>query len=617
MELPIWKRVREATATATAPELLRETEGGDDGTAEDRLGAACRECKGAGVSESGDTCAMCEGAGYPNMKESTHGPYWVYSDDPEWDQLREADHPNWILMQEAPRTFSGDVRKKYASSGVALPDGSFPIPDKDALSRAIRAIGRASDPAKAKAHIITRAKALGATAMLPDDWQSSKEASTDNFGDKKAPPFDQSKESEEVLARLDKLEGQVDLFRALREAKPMAMTPAFSTPTRIKTSGGQEGYAVILIREGKGNKEDDQWYTADAIKEMCESGIAEGMQAYANHPDLEEEELRPERDIKQMVGTYHDVKFVKEGTRARAEAIFVPLTLNDAHPQLGWVVTLAEAAASSKAPTPICGISLYGLSAGDDGERPDGSFGRMVSMIRPSSGDIVTSAGAGGGFIRQVMESARKAQLRKNDKKELTPMESLAYQTAVRETAKRVREADSDEAREEALKELAALESETIDPTTDLTVESLREAAPGLVKDIEDAAKAEDGETIESLRERNNKLEGALSKFTDAIDITSALREAGITDSVELRHYSYKVKELGLREADEIKSYVESEKAYEEQKTKQLREALAPQYEDSDIEGAGGRVPAFALPTDGGVEALRESGLPLVTSDAS
>lgn len=67
-------------------------------------------------------------------------------------------------------TYSRDVREKDAKSGVALPDGSFPIPDKNALSDAIHAYGRAKDKAAAKAHIIKRAKALGATDMLPQNW---------------------------------------------------------------------------------------------------------------------------------------------------------------------------------------------------------------------------------------------------------------------------------------------------------------------------------------------------------------------------------------------------------------------------------------------------------------
>jgi hypothetical protein len=74
------------------------------------------------------------------------------------------------LVALAPRQFFNETRDKLAQRNVAMPDGSFPIPDKDALRRAIRAIGRAKDRSAAMAHIKRRAKALGATDMLPDNW---------------------------------------------------------------------------------------------------------------------------------------------------------------------------------------------------------------------------------------------------------------------------------------------------------------------------------------------------------------------------------------------------------------------------------------------------------------
>jgi len=70
------------------------------------------------------------------------------------------------------RDFTDKERQAMADKGHALPDGSFPIENKDDLSNAVRAIGRAKDPAKAKAHIKARAKDLGASDELPDDWMS-------------------------------------------------------------------------------------------------------------------------------------------------------------------------------------------------------------------------------------------------------------------------------------------------------------------------------------------------------------------------------------------------------------------------------------------------------------
>jgi hypothetical protein len=68
------------------------------------------------------------------------------------------------------REFSAEERKKAAKEGAALPDGSFPIKSVGDLHNAIQALGRAKDKAKAKAHIIARAKALGATKELPESW---------------------------------------------------------------------------------------------------------------------------------------------------------------------------------------------------------------------------------------------------------------------------------------------------------------------------------------------------------------------------------------------------------------------------------------------------------------
>lgn len=70
------------------------------------------------------------------------------------------------------KDYSDKERKAMAESGEALPDGSFPIKTVADLKNAIKAVGRAKDEAKAKAHIIKRAKALGRTDLLPEDWST-------------------------------------------------------------------------------------------------------------------------------------------------------------------------------------------------------------------------------------------------------------------------------------------------------------------------------------------------------------------------------------------------------------------------------------------------------------
>lgn len=70
------------------------------------------------------------------------------------------------------REFSDKERKSDAKSGAAMPGGGYPIENKGDLSNAIRAIGRAKNPAATRRHIKNRAAALGASGMIPDTWKA-------------------------------------------------------------------------------------------------------------------------------------------------------------------------------------------------------------------------------------------------------------------------------------------------------------------------------------------------------------------------------------------------------------------------------------------------------------
>jgi hypothetical protein len=63
-----------------------------------------------------------------------------------------------------------EQRRRLAERGEALPDGSFPIRNKEDLRDAIQSYGRANDKAEAKRWIKRRARELDAEGELPDDW---------------------------------------------------------------------------------------------------------------------------------------------------------------------------------------------------------------------------------------------------------------------------------------------------------------------------------------------------------------------------------------------------------------------------------------------------------------
>jgi uncharacterized membrane protein YkoI len=75
------------------------------------------------------------------------------------------------------RAFSEDKREEMAKEGTAMSDGSFPIASENDLRNAIMAHGRAKDIEAAKAHIKSRAAALGLEAMLPDNWKAAEKSS--------------------------------------------------------------------------------------------------------------------------------------------------------------------------------------------------------------------------------------------------------------------------------------------------------------------------------------------------------------------------------------------------------------------------------------------------------
>jgi hypothetical protein len=54
-----------------------------------------------------------------------------------------------------------------------MPDGSFPIANGGDLQNAIQSVGRASNYAAAKEHIVRRARALEMMDMLPEDWRNT------------------------------------------------------------------------------------------------------------------------------------------------------------------------------------------------------------------------------------------------------------------------------------------------------------------------------------------------------------------------------------------------------------------------------------------------------------
>lgn len=181
------------------------------------------------------------------------------------------------------RDFSDDKRKELASSGKALPDGSFPIENKGDLKNAVEALGRAKDPAKAKAHIKARAKALGAEDELPDSW-SKRDNVIDMTGllgrTKKAADFDEAQEAIEVRDAANDLVCQVnEAICALNDAVCSILWDADATDkgSLIAESFAQfKDYLTGLAPEGL-----EKVMKVEEIAKMVSDAVAKAGEASA------------------------------------------------------------------------------------------------------------------------------------------------------------------------------------------------------------------------------------------------------------------------------------------------------------------------------------------------
>lgn len=82
---------------------------------------------------------------------------------------REASGPDGVEKGEHDTA----DRKRMAGTGAAMEGGRYPIADEADLKKAIRAVGRGSGSHNAiRKHIISRAKSLGKSSLIPDNWNS-------------------------------------------------------------------------------------------------------------------------------------------------------------------------------------------------------------------------------------------------------------------------------------------------------------------------------------------------------------------------------------------------------------------------------------------------------------
>lgn len=185
----------------------------------------------------------------------------------------------------AKRAFTQAQRDAAAKSGAAMPDGSYPIHTKADLSNAIHAVGRGKgDHAAIRRHIIARAKALGASSMIPEDWTTSgsKAAAPDGVpaGVTKDASPDVTELVKAVAAATEAGKASEERIKALEaELVKVRATPIPGGPMILSTGPGTPAQSsadlvvkrYLRLAEQSGNPDVQSAYRALAKEELAKT----------------------------------------------------------------------------------------------------------------------------------------------------------------------------------------------------------------------------------------------------------------------------------------------------------------------------------------------------------
>jgi hypothetical protein len=316
--------------------------------------------------------------------------------------------------------FSAEQRRQLASKGQALPDGSYPIRNKADLSNALQAFGRAKNKAAVKRHIIKRARALGATDMLPEDWNVTeadksldaqqedvrsawREASKSQLPGYEWDSWPVETYSDHVIVRMGedywsvpysadgdeitfdkeaatKVERQWSAVEASADAQivgPVAEADG-EEPT-----GAEWDVIVIKVGESKNGFE----YSAKALKAAVP--LFEGARVLGRSD--EDHLARRNKSVEKIVGWLSEARFEKGAIRAR-------LHISES---AAWLRTMLVDA-WKRGKKDLVGLSIVGDAIGKRVMKKGREVAVVEAITKISTVDVVVDPAAGGGLLKLV-----------------------------------------------------------------------------------------------------------------------------------------------------------------------------------------------------------------------
>jgi len=171
-----------------------------------------------------------------------------------------------------------------------------------------------------------------------------------------------------------------EIPRWVKEAETRELLADYTPLTEAKIEKGEAN--IIVIKPGF-NIGKTRYYPESTLKR--DYGIFEGAKMYADHPSAAEEKNRPERSIRDWVGTLTNVSAQEDGTVVGKAAIVEP-----------WMQEKL-AVLRDKSMLDQIGVSINAVGSASTATI-EGSKTKVVErFIRARSVDFVTEAGAGGG----------------------------------------------------------------------------------------------------------------------------------------------------------------------------------------------------------------------------
>ena len=201
----------------------------------------------------------------------------------------------WPIVVDIYKKMGGDI-KKGESQNVDKSIGEMPAVQPDGLSpdeRAVVDVINSNPDANASAFYNTL-KAKGFTIAGPKHEADSASST--------APLLRAGVKESARVSRRGNIADNFTSFKFLEALKSDSLT----SPSKFK---------VALIQEGMGNLKDAFYYTRPALESAVP--VFEGKKCYADHPSAFEEENRPERSVRDVIGHFENVH-IEENEDGRA-----------------------------------------------------------------------------------------------------------------------------------------------------------------------------------------------------------------------------------------------------------------------------------------------------------